>query len=80
MTEEQFKRLKRDVEESKAEAERAQGSLQEIQKTVQREYGVNSLKEAKALLKRLQMKLETEESLFDEKLQEYERKWKSNER
>lgn len=77
MNEDQYRKLKREVEQAKAEAERAQGALEQLMRRLGEEFECEDLKEAKRLLMDLQEKKEKAERAFDKALKDYEFKWKS---
>lgn len=77
MNEDQYRRLKREVEQAKAEAERAQGALEQLMKRLKEEFECEDIKSAKKLLAELQEKKEKAERAFDRALKDYELKWKN---
>lgn len=76
MNEDQFRRLKREVEEAKAEADRAQGALDQIMARLKEEFDCTDLKSAKKLLAELSAKRDRAEASFNKAMADYERKWK----
>ncbi len=79
MNEEQFKKLKREVEETKAAAERAQGAFDQIMKQLKEEYGCKTIREAEKLRDELGEKRDRAEAVFNKSLKAYEKKWKEEE-
>lgn len=75
MTEEQYKRLKREVEESKAEADRAQGALDQLMVKLKQDFDTNNLVRATKLLGEWAEKVEAAEEAFIKSVQDYEKKW-----
>lgn len=73
--EEQYKRLRREVEVAKAEAERAQGALDQLLRRLEEEFGCKSLGEAKALLKDLQTERDRAASVLEDEMKRYETQW-----
>jgi len=76
ITEEKYRKLKQQVEETKAEASRAQGALDQLLTRLKEEFDCSSLKEAKAKLTELEAKKKKAESVFEKVLADYEEKWK----
>lgn len=76
ITEEQYRKLKREVEEAKSEADRAKGALEHLMKRLKEEFKCDTLKEAKALLAELEGKETKALKIFEQLMEEYEEKWK----
>ena len=76
ITEEKYRKLKQQVEETKAEADRAQGALDQLLTRLKEEFDCSNLKEAKAKLAELEAKKKKAESVFEKVLADYEEKWK----
>lgn len=76
ITEERYRKLKAEVEETKAEADRAQGALDQLLVRLKDEFECNNLKEAKAKLAELEAKKKKAEATFEKTLAAYEEKWK----
>lgn len=76
MTSEQFLKLKQEVEETKAEADRAQGALDQLMVTLKEQFQCSDLKQARKLLEELEEKKDRAEAILDKAQKEYERKWK----
>jgi predicted nucleic acid-binding Zn-ribbon protein len=76
ITEEKYRKLKQEVEETKAEADRAQGALDQLLARLKEEFDCDNLKEAKTKLAELKAKKERAESAFEKEMAEYEEKWK----
>ena len=76
LTEKQYRQLKRDVEESKAAAERARGALEQTIKTLKEEFEVENIKQAKNKLLALELKATTSQKEFERAFKDYEEKWK----
>lgn len=77
INEDSFRKLKRDVDSAKADADRAKGALDQLMKQLQSEFDCEDLKEAKALLEDLSVKMEKAQRKFEEAFKEYEKKWRS---
>lgn len=75
MNEEEYKALKRQAEEAKAEADRAQGALDNLKKRLKEDFGVNDLKSARNLLKELEREKLSAEKQFNKALEDYKKKW-----
>jgi outer membrane protein TolC len=78
LTEKEYARLKAQVEEARAEADRAQGSLEQIMRQLQEEFSCSSLAEAKEKLADLEQEMRKEEEVFEATLSAYQAKWKKN--
>ena len=76
ITEEKYRKLKQQVEETKAEADRAQGALDQLLTRLKEEFDCSNLKDAKAKLAELEAKKKKAESVFEKVLADYEEKWK----
>ena len=68
-----LERIKREVERKQQEKDRAEGALNEILSRLKKEYGVSSLKEAKALLKKLEQEEVEEAEKFQKAKKEFEK-------
>jgi len=75
INEETYRRLKRDVENAKTEADRAKGALTTITAQLEEEFGVDNLKEAKEALAELEAKRDKAKEKFDTALKDYQKKW-----
>jgi predicted nucleic acid-binding Zn-ribbon protein len=75
ITEQAFRQLKREVEDAKAEADRAQGALDQLLVRLKEEFECDSLKDAKTLLTELHAKMEKAQSEFDKAFRDYQTKW-----
>ncbi len=73
----EYDKLKKAAEESKAEADRAQGALQQLLKKLKEEYDCNTLEEALLLLNQLKKKETATEADFDTALQAFKNEWGS---
>jgi len=78
VSEELYRRLKKDVDSAKSEAQRAKGAYEQLIIQLKNEYDCKTLKEAKALLEDLQSKKDKAEKEFDKAMREYEKKWKTD--
>jgi len=76
LTEDTFRRLKAEVEETKAEADRAKGALDHLLKRLQVEFDCENLREAATILKELKKEKDKVEADFNSALAQYEHKWK----
>jgi multidrug resistance efflux pump len=74
--EEQFKSLRRQVESTRAEAERAKGAMNQIKADLKKEFGCSTIKEAKAKLESIQEELRTAEFHLSQMMADYKSKWK----
>jgi hypothetical protein len=76
ITEEKYRKLKAEVEQTKAEADRAQGALDQLLARLRDEFECGTLKEAKLKLSELTAKKEKAEAAFEKTLAAYEEKWR----
>jgi predicted transcriptional regulator len=76
ITVERFQKLKRQEEESRREADRAQGALENLLKRLKEEFGCASEEEAQKLLKRLSKESEKLEASLEEKVRRLEEEYK----
>lgn len=76
VSEEQYRKLKRDVDSTRSEAQRANGAYEQLMTQLKSEFGCKTLKEAKALLEDLEEKKAKAEKEFEKAMREYEKKWK----
>ena len=74
---ETYRRLKREVEEATAEAERAKGALDQLMDQMKKDFGCSNAAEAKTLLKSLSDQRDKANAKFEKALKEYEAKWKA---
>lgn len=74
--EDTFRRLKKEVDNATAEAQRAKGAFDQLTKQLEGEFECNSLKEAEALLAKLEAQADKAKKEFERQLRDYERKWK----
>jgi predicted nucleic acid-binding Zn-ribbon protein len=77
ITEEQYRKLKAEVDTAKAEMERARGAVDTMLASLKEEYGCNDLNEAKVKLAKLNTKREEAKEAFEEAMQDYQKTWKA---
>ncbi len=70
-----YMRLKKDVETAQRRADQAQGALDQLMKTLEKDFGCDTLKEAKTKLKSLQKQEEKVRGEFETAVEEFEEKW-----
>ena len=75
ITEESYKRLKREVEEAKSEASRAQGALDQLLTRLKEEFECDTLEAAKKALAELGRKKEEAQEKFEKAMKSYQEKW-----
>lgn len=75
INEETYRRLKRDVDDARSEAERAKGALDQLMTRLKEEFDCSSLKEAKSVLAKMQTTRDTAQQKFTKALEDYQRKW-----
>ena len=78
ITEDTYRKLKRDVDTAKAESDRAKGALDQLTKQLRDEFECTDLKEAKELLEELEAKKNKAQEKFEDTLKDYEKKWKTD--
>ena len=79
MNEKQFKELKERVETAKADAQKAQGALEQSMETLDREFRVRTLEDAKKKLREHEKATETAQKDYEKAFEAYQEKWKGNE-
>jgi len=67
--------LKRRVESAQQKADQADGAQKEIMKQLKREFGCDTLAEAKKKLRQLEKQESVSKKAFDDALAEFEEKW-----
>ncbi len=67
--------LRKDVETAQRRADQAQGALDQLMKTLEKDYECTTLKQAKKKLKSLQTQEEKLRGEFTEAVDEFEEKW-----
>ena len=75
ITEDQYRKLKREVETAKSEADRAQGALDQLLTRLKDEFDCDDLKEAKTKLAELEGKMVKAEASFTTAMTTYQEKW-----
>jgi hypothetical protein len=78
MKEEEFKRLKDEVEKAKSAAAQARGAFDQLREQLRTEFEVDSIKEAKKLLQSYEARYTKAERLLERAMKEYEKRWKLN--
>jgi len=73
-----YLRLKKDVETAQQRADRAQGALDQLMKTLKKDYDCSTLKQAKTKLKFLQKQEEKVREEFVEAVDKFEEKWEEH--
>ena len=69
-------RLKERAERDSRKASEAQGALKEVLRTLKNKYGVESVKESKKLLERMEKEAEQTGAEFAKAVQRYEREYR----
>lgn len=75
ISEDQYRKLKREVEAAKDEAQRARGALEQLTSRLKEEYDCKDVKEAKRKLDQLEQDVAEAETNFDKVLKDYQKKW-----
>lgn len=70
-----FLQLREKIVGLQRERDRAEGALERVMLNLRENYGVESLDDAEAFLKKLRKKAEKAEKTFDEVLSSFEEKW-----
>lgn len=78
LNEAKYRQLKSAVEAAKSEAERAQGSLDQLMTRLEEDHGCKTLKEAKAKLAELEEEATAAERAYIKAISAYEAKWKES--
>lgn len=78
VTAEDFRRLKAQLEATDRGTAQAEGGLQEVLKQLKVEFSIQSPKEIKALMEKMNKEVDEVEALFEQKYQETVRTHKSN--
>jgi len=73
---EKFNQLKQTVEDARQNADRAAGALEQITKTLQKDFDCKTINIANKKLKQLQKQEITAKEDFEKAMKEYEKKWK----
>jgi hypothetical protein len=76
ITEEQYRRLKSEVETAKQEADRAQGALDQLLTRLKEEFDCDNLKQAKQKLVEIESKRDKAQAFFEKAMNDYQKKWK----
>jgi predicted transcriptional regulator len=71
----EFQQLKSDISRLRREADKAAGALSEQMKRLKEEYGCGTIKEAEALLKKLNVQADECEAKFRKLLKKFEDNW-----
>jgi len=72
---EEYKRLKKKVEDLQRESNRAEGKLKGLMDRLEEEQGCTSLKEADEKVTKIQDRLQKLEDKFDKALETFKEKW-----
>jgi len=75
ITDETYRKLKREVEDAKSESDKAKGALNQLMANLKVTFKCDTLKEAKDKLADLEEKKDKAQKAFDKALKEYEKKW-----
>ena len=70
-----YTRLKKDVEVARQRADREQGALDQLMKTLKKDFECTTLKQAQKKLKNLQEQEVEAKEEFVEAMEEFEEKW-----
>ncbi len=70
-----YTRLKKDVEVARQRADREQGALDQLMKTLKKDFDCTTLKQAQKKLKNLQEQEVEAKEEFVEAMEEFEEKW-----
>lgn len=78
LTEKEYRKLRDEVEEAKAEYERSRGALDQLKGQLNTKFGVGSFKEAAQLKQKLEKELKQVQQEFERSYKEYISKWKQD--
>lgn len=70
-----YLQLKKKVDQSQQEADKAEGALEQVIKQLKKEFGCTTLEEAKKKLKILERQQQKAETEFGDAVEEFEEKW-----
>lgn len=76
ITEDQYRKLKQEVEDAQSKAERAKGALDQLLKRLKEEFDCGNVKEAKKLLKQFEQERDEARAAFQKAMENYEESWK----
>lgn len=76
-SEEQYYRLKEKVDQSRIQAERARGALDQLTTQLKKEFDCDNIEEARRLLKEVQAKVKKARDTFNQQMEQYQKRWKS---
>lgn len=80
ISEQEYRQLKKQVDEAKSEADRAQGNLDQLMGRLKKEFGCASIKEAKQKLQELDEESNAAEKAFTKAVNAYQEKWQDGSR
>ncbi len=75
----EYIKLKKQVETAQQKVSQAEGALGEIMKQLKKEFGCDTLKEAKRKLKQLKKQEADSKEKFEDAIVEYKEKWEGEE-
>lgn len=70
-----FEALRKQVEQGKRDADRAQGALAQVMQEIKAEFGCKTLEEAEKLYKKMEKELARDEAELQKKVEELEGKY-----
>lgn len=72
----EYEQLRTAADKAKSDADRAEGSYQQALKQLETEFKCSTPEEAKTKLAKLEKELTEAETAFNEKLEDFDKKWK----
>ncbi len=75
----EFNRLKKNTETAQTNVDQATGSLSEVKKSLKKDFGVDTLKKAKAKLVTLTQRQEGKKEEMETAITDFQEKWESGE-
>lgn len=75
MTEQEYKQLKREVEEASKRASRAQGALDELTRRLKQDFECDTFEQGKKLLTKLDARARKAEEAYEKAAESYREKW-----
>lgn len=71
----QYRRLKRQADDAKAEVDRAEGALSQLMKKLKEDFDCDTLDAAKSLLKQKTAERDEVEQKYNQELASFQKKW-----
>lgn len=75
LTEQEYRQLKKKVDEAKSNSDQAKGALGQLTKRLKEEFACSSLKEGKILLEKLSKERDEVQKKLEDEMEAYKDKW-----